>query len=171
MLTSQFLLGLKEDLRQNVKMHLLDSVSQAATLATIQEHLSDRPKLQQKMFAGFRTETKPPVANTELWKARQLKDYRRIHNLFFKCGEKYSPTHTCLAPVGNLHMMENSSADGGGFLSDEVLTTLESQADLMMGEESFISLHAMSGKPQKKAIQLRALVKNQVLVILIDSDS
>jgi hypothetical protein len=46
MLTSQFLLGLKEDLRQNVKMHLLDSVSQAATLATIQEHLSDRPKLQ-----------------------------------------------------------------------------------------------------------------------------
>jgi hypothetical protein len=32
-------------------------------------------------------------------------------------------------------------------------------------------LHALSGEPQHKAIQVRALVKNQALVILIDSDS
>jgi hypothetical protein len=171
MLTFQFLLGLKEELRQKVEMHLPDTMSQVATLAAIQEHLSDRPKLQQKRFVGFRTEPKPPMADTVLWKARQLKDYIRIHNLCFKCGEKYSPTHTCSTPIGNLNMMENSAADGGGFLSDEVLTTLESHADLMMGEESFISLHAMSGKQQQKAIQLRALVKNQVMVVLIDSGS
>jgi hypothetical protein len=102
-------------------MHHLDYVSQAATLAAIQEHLSHRPKLQQKWFAGFRPEPKLPMANTELWKARQLKDYRRIHNICFKCGEKYSPTHTCSAPAGNLNMMENSAADGGGFLSNEVV--------------------------------------------------
>jgi hypothetical protein len=29
----------------------------------------------------------------------------------------------------------------------------------------------MSSKPQQKAIQFRALVKNQVMVILVDSDS
>jgi hypothetical protein len=35
MLVSQFLLGLKEDLRHSVEMHLPDSVSQAATLAAV----------------------------------------------------------------------------------------------------------------------------------------
>jgi hypothetical protein len=35
MLISHFLLGLKEDMRAAVEMHLPDSVSQAATLASI----------------------------------------------------------------------------------------------------------------------------------------
>jgi hypothetical protein len=34
------------------------------------------------------------------------------------------------------------------FLYDEVLATLESHSDLMLGEESLISLQAMSEKPQ-----------------------
>jgi hypothetical protein len=148
MLTSQFLLGLKDDLRQCVEMHLPDSVSKVATLAAIQEHLTDKPKSQQKRFTSTGTEMKTTVANPKLWKARQLRDYRRLHNLCFKCEEKYSPIHTCAAPVGNLHIMENATIDRGEFLSDEVLTTFESHVDLMMGEESFISLHSRSGKPQ-----------------------
>jgi hypothetical protein len=40
MLVSQFLLGLKEELRQVVELHLPDTVSQAATLAAIREHLT-----------------------------------------------------------------------------------------------------------------------------------
>jgi hypothetical protein len=35
-------MGLNEDLRHAVEMHLLDPVSQPATLAAIQEHLYDR---------------------------------------------------------------------------------------------------------------------------------
>jgi hypothetical protein len=38
-------------------------------------------------------------------------------------------------------------------------------------QESLISLHTMSGRPQHKAIQLKALAKNQVMVILVDSSS
>jgi hypothetical protein len=34
-----------------------------------------------------------------------------------------------------------------------------------------LSLHAMLGKPQSKAIQLRTLVKNQALVILVELGS
>jgi predicted aspartyl protease len=34
-----------------------------------------------------------------------------------------------------------------------------------------LSLHALSGQPQHRAIQLSALVKNQVLVVPIDSGS
>jgi hypothetical protein len=37
--------------------------------------------------------------------------------------------------------------------------------------EGFLSLNALSGQPRNKAIQLRALVKNQSLVILVDSGS
>jgi hypothetical protein len=35
MLVSKFLVGLKEELRQAIELHLPDSVSQAATLAAI----------------------------------------------------------------------------------------------------------------------------------------
>jgi hypothetical protein len=41
MLVSQFLLGLKDELRQLVEMHLPNTLSQVATLASVQEHLSD----------------------------------------------------------------------------------------------------------------------------------
>jgi hypothetical protein len=40
-----------------------------------------------------------------------------------------------------------------------------------MQDECYLSLHAMSGQPQHKVIQLRALVQNQALIILIDSGS
>jgi hypothetical protein len=41
MLVPQFLLGLKDELRHSVEMHLPVSVSQAATLAAVQEHLNE----------------------------------------------------------------------------------------------------------------------------------
>jgi predicted aspartyl protease len=34
-----------------------------------------------------------------------------------------------------------------------------------------LSLHAISGRPLQKSIQLRALVQNQTLIILVDSGS
>jgi predicted aspartyl protease len=40
-----------------------------------------------------------------------------------------------------------------------------------MQEDCYLSLHALSGKPHHKAIQLRALVQNQALIILVDSGS
>jgi hypothetical protein len=51
----------------------------------------------------------------------------------------------------------------------EVLTALESAQLYSMQDDCYLSLHAMSGHPQGKAIQLRALVQNQVMVILVDS--
>jgi hypothetical protein len=44
MLVYQFLLGLKDDLRHPVEMHLPSSVAQTATLAAVQEHLQEKPK-------------------------------------------------------------------------------------------------------------------------------
>jgi hypothetical protein len=68
-------------------------------------------------------------------------------------------------------MMENIYVDGEVFLSDEVPNTLEESQFCAMHGEAFLSLHALSGHPKNKSIQLRALVKNQAMVILVDSRS
>jgi hypothetical protein len=44
--------------------------------------------------------------------------------LCFKCGEKYTPGHTC-ALLAQLTMLDQSTVDGGGILSDEVLEAME----------------------------------------------
>jgi hypothetical protein len=106
-----------------------------------------------------------------LWKARQLKEYRRSNNLWFKRGDKYSPGHTCVAPSAAINMIENISLDGGAFLSDEVLNAMEEPQFCALQGEASLSLHALFGHPKTKAIQLRALVRNQVMVILVDSGS
>jgi hypothetical protein len=116
MLVSQFLLGLKDDLRQAVEMHLPNSVSQASTLVVVQEHLNGRSKPYQKEHTQTKPENRSSFTLSELWKARQLKEYRRSNNLCFKCGEKYSPTHTCSTIVGTLNMFEHAPADAGGAL-------------------------------------------------------
>jgi ribosomal protein L32 len=76
-------------------MHLPHSVAQAATIASIQEHLIDRNKVSQKRFPASKMDNKGSFNNTEMWKARKLKEYRRANHLCFKCGEKFTPNHTC----------------------------------------------------------------------------
>jgi hypothetical protein len=70
-----------------------------------------------------------------------------------------------------LNVMESVTVDHGDFLSDEILASLESPHAFLLQDEGFLSLHVMFGQPQKKALQLKALVKNQALVVLIDSGS
>jgi hypothetical protein len=60
-----------------------------------------------------RSDGKNAAANSDMWKAKQLKEYRRMNNLCFKHGDKYSPSHTCATPTASLHMMEQSAEDGG----------------------------------------------------------
>jgi hypothetical protein len=86
MMVAQFLIGLKDDLRQSVEMYLPTSVSQATTLAAIQEHLSVQSKPHTKEFTVPRIENKVASSNDQ-WKARQLKEFRRANNLCFKCGD------------------------------------------------------------------------------------
>jgi hypothetical protein len=60
--------------------------------------------------------------------------------------------------------MEQTAVDGGEFLSDDLLEALESPHLCLMQDQGYLSLHAMLGQPKQKAIQLRAMVKNQALV-------
>jgi hypothetical protein len=128
-------------------MHLPDSVSQVATLAAIQEHLHDRLKGHHKKNFSIKPDNKSSFSSSDLWKARQLKEYRRANNLCFKCGDKYTHGHTCTQPVAQLKIMEHAALDGGDFLADELLNALESPQLCMMTDDYYLSLHAMSGQP------------------------
>jgi anti-sigma-K factor RskA len=50
-------------------MHLPQTVSQAAALAEIQEHISEK-KTYQRKFSTVKSENNPAFNTTELWKAR-----------------------------------------------------------------------------------------------------
>jgi hypothetical protein len=121
MLTAQFLLGLKAELRSSVEMQLPDSVAKATILASVQEQLLDRTRKSSTKFSY----TKPSIlperdgkssfSASDMWKARQLKEYRRTNGLCYKCGEKIVPGHKCSVPqsgqqVAQLHALVTNTA-------------------------------------------------------------
>jgi hypothetical protein len=107
----------------------------------------------------------------ELWKARQLKEYRRINGLCFKCGEKFIPGHKCKVVVQpQLNVMVAEGQDGGQILQDEVLELLE-RVEHRNEEEMTLSQNAMNGTDTSKCIRLRAMVKNHTILQLLDSGS
>lgn len=62
-----------------------------------------------------------------MWKAKLLKEYRRVNGLCYRCGEKYMPGRRCKAPVQpqlNCITVEDGG-DGGPLLSEEMLDYLE----------------------------------------------
>ncbi|KAK1603585.1 hypothetical protein QYE76_017483 [Lolium multiflorum] len=111
---SQFIKGLKSDIRSMVA----DTVERAMLLATVQQELlaAAKPWGQRAVHQGRVEAVAPRVEGAkqaiklgtgELWKDRQLRDYRRANNLCFRCGDKYDPTHQCHnKPAAELHVTE-----------------------------------------------------------------
>jgi hypothetical protein len=81
MLTSQFILALKEELRFQVEMQLPESVAKAAVLAAMQEKLLEKNmKHHSKTFSNkhqgviMKSDTKSIVSPSDLWKPKQLRE-------------------------------------------------------------------------------------------------
>jgi hypothetical protein len=105
----------------------------------------------------------------DLWKDRQLREYRRANGECFKCGLKYDPTHVCgQKKAATLNAMDTE--DGAVMLAEEVLNMLEMQ-DMAEAQRLSLSIHAMAGSEGAETLRLRALVGNQVFIILVDSGS
>jgi hypothetical protein len=182
MLTAQFLLGIKLELCYSVVIQLPDSIARSTTLAAIQEKLLDnsqkkpRKSANPKLLAlGAKQDSKPNVSLNDMWKARQLHEHRLANSLCFKYGEKYAPGHKCADPSteASLHQLSaalSQSDDGGGMICDELLQALEWHPN-SVEKDYFLSIHAISSTPSSKVIHLRALVQNQVLSILVDSEN
>lgn len=174
-LVTQFMLGLKQEIKMGVEVMFPQTVSMAAQLALKHEGWQTRQNSGGRKFQAARTNipmgTKELGETTgELWKAKQLKEYRRVNGLCYKCGEKYMPGHKCkiaVAPQLNCIVL-NKGGDGGPMLSDEVLNFLETGSG-STEEEMMLSVHAMSGTENSKCVRLRALIKDQVMLQLLDS--
>jgi hypothetical protein len=120
-----------------VEAQVPETLERAFLLARVQQEVIEEAKPRTQRYFGqtkadavpARAEAaKPPMklATGDFWKDRQLRDYRRLHNLCFKCGEKYDPTHQCgQKTVAVVNAMEQT--DCHLLLSEEVLNILEMQ--------------------------------------------
>lgn len=179
MLVTQFVLGLKEELRAAVEMQLPTTVAHACEYALVQEALLDMAKQGSNRTFRSSTVTKPQsrpdqtprsqLAAGDMWKARQLKDYRRQNGLCYSCGDKFAPGHVCankqVAQAKALHMAEEAA-----HLSDAVLDAIATE-EAVEEAAAHLSVNALAGTTNTKTIQIRALVGNQVMLLLVDSGS
>ena len=86
----------------------------------------------------------------------------------YSCGEKFAPGHVCSTTGGtNAQLKAAKCVDPHEIISDAVLGALVI-ADTE--ECATISTTALSGASHPRTIQLRALVGNKVVLILVDSD-
>lgn len=96
---TQYVAGLKEEIKATVEPQVPVTMERAALIARIQQKVLDRKreKFQRAAHANKaqqnKNEAKPTPAYGTLWRDRQLRDYRKANNLCFHCGEKFEPGH------------------------------------------------------------------------------
>lgn len=109
------------------------------------------------------------LAAGDIWKARQLKDYIRQNGMCYSCGDKFAPGHVCAntqaAQVKALNMAEEVA-----HLTDAVLDAIATE-EVVEEAASYLSVNALAGTTNTKTIQIRALVGNQAMLLLVDSGS
>jgi hypothetical protein len=158
---TQFVFGLRDDIRCAVRLQAPPSITRAAALARIQEEDDEhhRPKARPAVPTKHPTATMSGNSTQRLeWpkkqgaddfnRERQLRDFRRANNLCFKCGDKYSKEHQCKRS-GQLLTIE--VGEFGEVLSDEVCPALELLSEVTNGTETaaaaccHISIAALAG--------------------------
>lgn len=177
--TNQFVQGLKEEVRYAVQAQMPKKLEKALLLAPIQEDINGRTKhrpaktYNPSRFSGsVQREGKQSTQSNELWKARQARDYRKANNLCLYCAAPFSPAHldVCekrLKPqIHSLSVEELNQQE----LNDDILLQLE-QEDAIAQDLLHLSVNAVSSLANEDTIRLRALVRNQVMLTLVDSGS
>jgi hypothetical protein len=152
-------------------------VEAAMVIAKIQHKVIERGKMKyQQRHPNPRVqqpkpETKSPSIYGNLWRDKQLKDYRKANNLCYGCGEKYEPGHVEVCAKRNkphLHALVVNDLDRE--IPEELLN--EMVVDEMLTETfGQLSLNAIAGIEGANSIQLKATVKNKTMLILVDTGS
>jgi hypothetical protein len=128
---SQFLKGLKPEIRLPVASQIPETLDRAILLAHVQQDLQSqhKPWVNKHQAApkqdqlGQRTEPVRAAVKVhpgDMWRERQLRDYRRANNLCFRCGDKFDPQHQC-PKKAEVHMM--IADEHNAQISKEVLDT------------------------------------------------
>lgn len=176
---SQFVKGLKPELQGPVQSHVPESVERAAFLAQVQQGILDKQRqrslktVNQGRLGGqpAKTDHKGTSVVPEMSKERLVKEFRRQNGLCYTCGEKFEPGHQTRCPK-KVQMQLNalSKEDLEMTLIEEVLTHIE-QEEKQEEETYLLSLNAISGTTNEECMGVRALLQNQIMLILVDSGS
>ncbi|KAE8773988.1 putative pentatricopeptide repeat-containing protein [Hordeum vulgare] len=112
------------------------------------------------------------AANKEFAHERQLRNHQRVHGLCFKSIDWYSREHRCKQPT---QLLTIHVGDHGEVLTDNAIHALELLDEpppaALDQECCVLSTHIVSGGDAPCTIRLRALVGNQVMLLLVDSGS
>jgi hypothetical protein len=110
-------------------------VQKASTIAKIQQGVLARsksryarPNINPRAYIPPAIEGKPAQPQPNLWRDRQLRDYRKANGLCFNCGEKFVPGHleVCTKrnkPQANALVLNDLDRE----LTDEVLNELATE--------------------------------------------
>ena len=118
-----------------------------------------------------KADSKSAGPQSSLWKERQTLNYRKANNLCYYCGDKYDPSHAVVCkqrPQAQVHALVANDLDMP--LSEEVVAQLELE-DSLTAEFCQLSLNALAGTDHGDALKLKAKVKNQAMLTLVDSGS
>jgi hypothetical protein len=77
-----------------------------------------------------------------------------VAHFFLMCGKKYTKTHKCGNHAGTINLIEETTMDGGTFLSDEILEALETPKIFLMEDDCYLSLHALSVNQSRNQFSL-----------------
>lgn len=177
--TQHYVKGLKEDIRGIVEAQMPTTVLKASTLAQVQQGVLERtkprnrPAYQQRGYNQQRMEYKQPQQTSQLWRDRQLRDYRKANNLCYSCGEKYVPGHNEVCAKKQkpqMNALALNELDLDRELSEETLNALDTE-DKLHEEFCQLSINAMSSQDTLSCVKLKARVKDKVMIILMDSGS
>jgi hypothetical protein len=182
---TQFVLGLKDELRAAVRIQAPTSITRATVFARIQEEEIEASRLRVRpapagrpppaTVAAAPVHHRPPAAPRvppdDFARERQLRDFRRANNLCFKCGEKYSRDHQCKKQGAQLLTIQ--IGEFGELLNDEAVRALELLDDPVYpaAQCCLLSAQATSGTESSTCIRLQATVGNQAMLLLLDSGS
>lgn len=178
---TQFIKGLKLDIACVVQSHIPETMERAILLAKIQQQVLDKNKGkgQQKQHTSKvgqiqqKVEGKYNATSNTLWKERQLRDFRKANGLCFYCGENFDANHKNVCtkkPRQQPSLNALVVNDLDTVLLDEVLAQLKLEDKLTEGFCQ-LSLNAIAGTEHGEAMKIRAIVKNKVMLMLIDSGS
>jgi hypothetical protein len=175
---AQFMKGWKHEIQVPVMSQIPTTIDRTIRLVVVQREVWAKGggrlvKLGQMNKGGTRrkTEVKGVVEQGHWSKERQVKEYRRVNGLCYTCGEKFEPGHQAKCPKRVPQQLNViSKEDLEMVLSKEMLERVE-QEEGQEEELHKLSLHAVSGADTPECIRFRALIQDQLMLMLVDSRS